>query len=428
MFMSKYGGNTEFYNRAQKSSITLKDVFSDVFKKHHKIDGERIFIAGTSSTTPSEAEMLKEWRKPWLFLRVLGVGFLLIILLYIMKSMGYGIFTDALQVLTGAAVIPFAVLLLYWEMNIPRNIPIYKVLFITLIGGVLSLIFTVLLNDVFGTQSMPAEFAAFIEEPAKLAAVCIFLRKPKYRYTLNGILIGGAIGCGFAFIETTGYYMQFGGATLLVRGLLAPGGHVLFAALYAGALAGIKGKEKLRLKHFASPTFIGFFAASVVLHFIGNDADIRLFWIPIFGDFKYVLLLVAGWTILLMLIKRGVKEILVLTQSKNSVSNAVGTKQLSLFGVSGMHAGKTIPLSGGRIVFGRSKEACNFLFPGDTAGISRQHCTLSVDGKYVWLCDDNSSYGTFLENGKRLKPGSKIQLKPGQRFYLANRNTMFELR
>ena len=424
--MSKYGGNTEFYNKIQTSSLSIKDVFSDVFKKHQKSDGEKLFLAGTSTTTPSETMMLQEWRKPWVFMRVLAVGLLLFLLLCIMESMGYGMFTLVLQVLTGAAIIPLAVLLFYWEMNIPRNIPLYQILFVILIGGALSLIFTILLNEAFASDNAPAQYAAFVEEPAKLAAVCIFLHKPKYRYTLNGILIGGAIGCGFAIIETTGYYLGYGGDTLLVRGILAPGGHVLYAALYAGALAGIKKSERLRAKHFANIKFSGFFAAAVILHFINNDSSIQIFLIPAIGDVKYLILLAVGWTILLMLIKTGINEILAATLATKPTARSVRTPVLH--GLCGMYTGQSITLAEGSIVFGRNPADCNLLFPSDTSGISRKHCTLSYDGQAVWLCDENSSNGTFLWNGERLKPGSRIQIKPGERFYLATTKTMFELR
>ncbi len=99
-----------------------------------------------------------------------------------------------------------------------------------------------------------------------------------------------------------------------------------------------------------------------------------------------------------------------------------------LFGISGMYAGRSITLSRGEVVFGRNQAVCNLLFPDDTPGISRRHCTLSCDGQAVWLSDDNSSNGTFLGNGERLQPGLKVQMKPGQRFCLASTQTMFELR
>ena len=430
--MSRYGGNTGFYDKAAKSTLTLLDVFADVFKKHSRLDGERLFMAGTSATTPSESGMLLEWKKPWVFFRVLLVCLGFWLLLEIINAMGYGIFTIVPLIFVQAAIVPFTILLFYWEMNIPRNIPIYEVLILLLIGGPLSLIIAGILNGVFPLEETQAQFAAFIEEPAKLAAACIFLRRSKYRYTLNGILIGGGIGCGFAVFETIGYGLRsaaygYGyGDTLLARGILAPGCHVLYAAIYVGVLAGIKGTDKLRLKHFAHPSFLGFFAFAIISHFIWNDTWISIYPVPVIADLKYVLLIAVGWLVLLMVIKRGIKEVLSVTNGQPNVAAPAGAQKFFLYGISGLYAGKTIPLSA-KTVLGRNQTECNLVFPPDASGISRRHCTVTFDGRDVWLMD-HSTNGTFLGNGDKLQPGSTARLAAGQRFYIGTPGTMFELR
>lgn len=432
--MSRYGGNTVFYDKAEKSTLTLLDVFSDVFKKHNKLDGERLFMAGTSTTTPDESRMLQEWRKPWVFFRVLLVCLAFWLMFEIMNAMGYGVFTLIPLIFVQASIVPVTILLFYWEMNIPRNIPIYKVLILFFIGGPLSLIITGILNAAVPMDESQVQFAAFIEEPAKLAVACIFLRRSKYRYTLNGILIGGGIGCGFAIFETIGYGLMylFSGYgfsdTLFARGILAPGGHVLYAAIYVGILAGIKGADKLRLRHFAHPSFLGFFAFSIVLHYIWNDYVISIFPVPVIGDVKYVLIIAVGWLVLLAVIKRGIREVLSATAQAQNTTAEAQTHGYCLYGVSGLYAQKTIPLCAGKIVLGRNQAACNLVFPADASGISRQHCMVAFDGQNVWLTDNNSRNGTFLGNGERLQAGVVARLEPGQRFYLGTAGTMFELR
>ena len=42
----RYGGNTEFFGKASQSKLRFWDIFSDVFKKHSKKDGESLFMAG----------------------------------------------------------------------------------------------------------------------------------------------------------------------------------------------------------------------------------------------------------------------------------------------------------------------------------------------------------------------------------------------
>ncbi len=429
----EHRGTTEFYHKAANSTLSLKDIFSDVFKKHDKHDGETLFMAGTSISTPSPERMLYEWRKPWLFLRILVAGFILLFLLYIMIMQGFGAYAISPFAFFGAAVVPFAVLLFYWEMNIPRNIPIYQVLVMFFAGGVISLILTGIFNGYLG--EMPAFLAPLTEEPAKLLALCLFLRNRKYRYTLNGILIGGAIGAGFAVIETAGYFWNssFLLSTLVIRAVLSPGGHVIWAAIYGGALAMIKGGNKFTISYFKHPVFLKYFFISFGLHFMWNY-DFSILPLPFFGDVKYLLLMIAAWLVLLSLLKKGIRQILdigdsmVFAPEGRSEGEDGAPVQAELYAVSGLYAGQSIPLMKGKIVLGRDPSSCNLIFPSDQEGISRTHCTVTYDGKTVWICDNGSSNGTFLSNGERLQAGRMIRILPGQRFYLANGNTMFELR
>lgn len=426
---SKYNGNTEFYQKAAVEKLTLKDVFSDVFKKHSRADGERLFTAGTAVTTPAPSQMLSSWVKPWVFVWVLGFGLLAVAMLMVMDSQGYGKFALIPMVFLGAFIMPLAVLIFYFEMNIPRNIPAYEVLSMLLIGGVLSLIFTGLFKE-FLDPGTPAYLAPLTEEPAKLLALCVFLRKPGRRYILNGVVIGGAVGAGFAAIETTGYFMDYGLSNLLVRGLLAPGGHVLWAAIYGGALAMVVGQGKLQLRHFTNLGFLKYFGISCLLHFIWNS-NLHTVRIPVFGDATQLILTVAGWVVLLHVLNKGIQQVLVVSagapgavQTAPHLTTPIGT----LVGVSGQYAGQSLPLSGGQISIGRDPATCNLLFSAEVAGISRRHCTITSDSTGVYLCDNGSTYGTFLDDGTRLQTGLRVHLRPGQRFYLVDSGTMFELR
>ena len=59
-----------------------------------------------------------------------------------------------------------------------------------------------------------------------------------------------------------------------------------------------------------------------------------------------------------------------------------------------------IRIDGGRLTFGRGSEA-DQRFPDD--GLSRLHATIYRDGDRVWVVDENSSNGTFV-NGERAAP------------------------
>jgi pSer/pThr/pTyr-binding forkhead associated (FHA) protein len=61
--------------------------------------------------------------------------------------------------------------------------------------------------------------------------------------------------------------------------------------------------------------------------------------------------------------------------------------------------------------------------------IGRKHCVLRFDATVqAFLLEDcDSTNGTFLRAGQRLAPGSPKLLRPGQRFYLSNPMTLFEV-
>lgn len=426
-----YGGNTEFFGKAVNETLSIGDIFSGVFQPHSKKDREKLFMAGTSETTPSERQMLKEWRKPWLFARVLFAGLLLTIAMYWLAEntpvalAGYFIIS--------ASFIPIGMLIFFWELNIPRNIPFYEVLLMLLAGGILSLVVTIVLGKfISGPSSMGASFAAFIEEPAKIAALAVFLRKADKKYILNGILIGAAVGAGFACFESAGYVFMYSSTyedliqMAIVRGAGNLGSHAVYAALEGGALAMVKKQRDLTASDFIQPDFLKFTAVSVILHYI-NNSNFSLFAIgPV--EAGRLLLNLIGWAVLFILIKKGVQQVLDITNSFPQQLYTTHQNQHQLVGISGMYQGQIFPLEKGQLVFGRDTKTCNILFPPNVKGISRIHCTLRYDGQRFLLTDHKSSNGTWLDTGKRIPAATEVEIGTNQRFYLGSRDVMFEIR
>ncbi len=62
---------------------------------------------------------------------------------------------------------------------------------------------------------------------------------------------------------------------------------------------------------------------------------------------------------------------------------------------------KQLPLDAAALTIGRTAASAVAL-PGDT-GLSRRHATLHRDGEHVWVVDENSTNGTFL-NGEPVSP------------------------
>lgn len=74
--------------------------------------------------------------------------------------------------------------------------------------------------------------------------------------------------------------------------------------------------------------------------------------------------------------------------------------------------------SQGRLAFGRS-ERCQVRFRQTDAGVSGSHCVLYRDEKGLFLMDTGSSNGTFLKDGRRLKPNVPYRVQKGATFFLA---------
>jgi len=450
--------NTTFFQKASenKRSISWGDIFSDVWKKHRKDQRTALLTKGMGSHIPAPNRMLSDWQKPWLFARVLIAGLVLSVLIGISCVIfpGYGMLL--MLCLLPAFVVPLSVMLFYWEMNIPGNISIYEALLLTLLGGCLSLTVTGIMRTVFPGISEIAFLAGPLpEELAKCLIVTIFLCRKKYNYGLQGILIGGAVGVGFSAMESAGYALQIfdigiqnamgtniiirSMADILVRrGVLAIGGHVVWAALYGGALALIKGKGKMSPKCFANSLFWLTFSAAFLLHTAWNfsasylagklpdslvaslvkfEAGTVTQWV------KYIVLIILAWLLLFYIMKKSIRQMVSVDEMYH---NAANSAEAVIQGVSGLLNGKTYMLTAGTpLIFGRRTEKCNVLFKNETKGISSIHCKVKWYNGKVLIKDLGSTYGTWLNEGTRMEPNKYYELPDQGVFYLGSKENMF---
>ena len=450
--------NTTFFQKASenKRSISWADIFSDVWKKHRKDQRTALLTKGMGSHIPAPNRMLSDWQKPWLFARVLIAGLVLSVLIGISCVIfpGYGMLL--MLCLLPAFVVPLSVMLFYWEMNIPGNISIYEALLLTLLGGCLSLTVTGIMRTVFPGISEIAFLAGPLpEELAKCLIVTIFLCRKKYNYGLQGILIGGAVGVGFSAMESAGYALQIfdigiqnamgtniiirSMADILVRrGVLAIGGHVVWAALYGGALALIKGKGKMSPKCFANSLFWLTFSAAFLLHTAWNfsasylagklsdslvaslvkfEAGTVTQWV------KYIVLIILAWLLLFYIMKKSIRQMVSVDEMYH---NAANSAEAVIQGVSGLLNGKTYMLTAGTpLIFGRRTEKCNVLFKNETKGISSLHCEIKWYNGKVLIKDLGSTYGTWLNEGTRMEPNKYYELPDQGVFYLGSKENMF---
>lgn len=79
--------NRTFFKNVKEGHMSLKDIFSDVLKKHTPEESARVLIAGTPLTTPKEADMLSGWQKPYLFFRFFVLCAVVMVLAYFMAAL-----------------------------------------------------------------------------------------------------------------------------------------------------------------------------------------------------------------------------------------------------------------------------------------------------------------------------------------------------
>lgn len=302
--------------------LNWKDLFRDVFKPHKAEEAEEIFVCGTPKTTPQLKDVSTQWPRPWLYSRVLlcfVVAFIILRISVEALPQGHGMNALPGMILMGSFAVPLSMLVMFMELNVYKNVSFYYVITTFLIGGCGSLLVSLLLSEqLVGEGNMTYGMALCIsisEEVGKGLIVYYFLRRlTKTNSVLVGLLIGAGVGAGFAALESLGYaFMKSGGnyqavlTIIEIRGLLAPGGHVAWAAITGAALclANPSG-ERLTSAVFSQKKFWKLFLIPVACHFI---------WDSPFMDtsetsaiMKCVVLIIAIWVFVLLLINLGLGE------------------------------------------------------------------------------------------------------------------------
>lgn len=131
--------------------------------------------------------------------------------------------------------------------------------------------------------------------------------------------------------------------------------------------------------------------------------------------------------LLVVLVGGGVAAFLIIYLRKNKKNSTGGSAVAVINGVSGVMNGKSYQVRD-LITIGRNKDVCQICYPMNTHGISGVHCQIQRQGNSYVIIDKESSYGTYVRNGERLKPNVSYQLGNGDFFYLADREQLFQIR
>jgi RsiW-degrading membrane proteinase PrsW (M82 family) len=158
-------------------------------------------------------------------------------------------------------------------------------------GGVLGVLGASVLEAAFLRRPSGPAYAGvgLIEEAVKLGALWLLARRLP-RYTMrDGIVLGAAVGFGFAAFESAGYAFNAlftaGGPSLLnlvetevLRGILAPVGHGLWTAILGGTLFGVAARRgRLRL----SRAVLGSYVLVALLHALWDASRGIAVWLTL---------------------------------------------------------------------------------------------------------------------------------------------------
>lgn len=305
--IGRLAGNDESLN------LNLKDMLSEVFKPHTKNEADEIFIAGTAKTTPAICDISEEWGKPWLFSRVFIAFTVTFIGLWVMAAIFNN--TNAIPglIFIGALTVPLSGLFFFYESNAFKNISIFEVIIMFFIGGVFSLLSTMVLyrfvvfSDQFERFGSLTFFDAFlvglVEETGKALIIVYFVNKLKTNKILNGLLIGAAIGAGFAVFESAGYILNF------ALGENVPLLDIVFTrawtAIGGAAIVIAKEQHGFKFKDIFDKRFLIFFLSAVVLHGIWDTS------LTVLGSdtLKIFILIVIVWILVFILMGAGLKQV-----------------------------------------------------------------------------------------------------------------------
>jgi RsiW-degrading membrane proteinase PrsW (M82 family) len=294
--------------------VPLRAMWTELFSAHSEEDIERCLAAGAPQTTPALSAIATQWPRPWVFGRLLVLALMVYGALIVAWTHSGNRNLIPGVILVGSFAVPMSTLVLFFECNVRRNVSLYQAMRLLLLGGVLALLVSLFMYRIgaeFPIQWLGASIAGLVEEPAKLLTLGIVINNSRYRYTLNGLLLGAAVGTGFAAFESAGFAFRAGleGGSLLMRdviltrGLLAPFTHIVWTAMAAGALWRVKRDAPFSWRMIQEPRFRRVFTTAVILHMIWDSG----FELP--GGVLYLAVGMAGWFIVASLIQEGLNEI-----------------------------------------------------------------------------------------------------------------------
>ncbi len=301
----------------------ISGFFGQLFKHHTWEETENLCCVGSPATTPPLSAIPTTWPTPWLFLRVAAVTLIAAFLL-VWRAGDLGESMLLPYLLTGIVGLQCAVMLLFWEMNAPRNISLIQVGKCMVIGGFLSVFFTLFFGKFLDYEN--PIWAGPVEETTKLLALCFFAGNKRYPYKINGLILGAAVGTGFAILEDGLYFFNsaenMAEVVMWLRAFHSLVGHALFTALVGAGFWRVKELQIPLVNKIFSAKFLVPFIVGVGLHMFNNsellEDELLL---------RYGIMFVVGYFFVLVFLQEGLKEIWMLQKNAEAFQGAGGAQR-----------------------------------------------------------------------------------------------------
>jgi len=314
-------------NWFDKHHLGFMNLLWYAFVPHSKAEREELVLG--KSLQIEDVNAL--WPRPWLYMRTLLLFVFELLLLFfcwkLEKRYESSFLLPGLTVV-GSLTMPVTLLIFFWEINKWRSLTLLDVLRYFLIGSCLAITITFALHYIldfipdhkvfYNSRNyftprlmldyglMPIAVTACVEEFAKAVTIFAILFRCRNKCSiLHGILVGAAVGAGFAVFESAGYiamdikHLLFG---IIIRSLTALA-HVAWGALMGGAIA-MAAKGTLRLRTSLHPFVLFAFLLVCVLHFVWNYLLYTSLTIN-----RNIELSVVTWFMLILMIWQGLHEI-----------------------------------------------------------------------------------------------------------------------
>jgi len=300
--------------------FSFAKLMSEAFSKHTREEFESHVFVGTRASTPPIQMLEMAWPRPWLFARCFFVS----LLLFAAFSIGFDVFDGNPNLipgmlLLGNVVVPLSIALFFFEINVWKNISLVDIVRYVVMGGVVSILVSLLFFRLYSGDAVSSAVAGFIEEPGKLLALIVLSRRDSYRYKLNGLVLGASIGTGFAILESMGYSLGsllaadtieegVSGMKWLTffRGVFSLSTHAVWTAIAGCALWRVQGGGRFHPSQLLNAKFLRLFAISVVCHMVWNGTceSSGLLFLLIAP-----MILILSWLIVFSLVQEGIQEV-----------------------------------------------------------------------------------------------------------------------